>query len=88
MRLDLFLKKTRIIKSRAKSRAICKKGHVSLNNSIAKPGKYIKPEDIVKIDFGRRILEIKIVAIPEGNVSKQKAPSFYEVISNEKIDII
>jgi ribosomal 50S subunit-recycling heat shock protein len=88
MRLDLFLKKTRIIKSRAKSRAICKKGRVRLNNTIAKPEKYVKAEDIINIDFGKRILEIKITSIPQGNVSKRKAPSYYKVIRNEKIDII
>ena len=88
MRLDLFLKKIRIIKTRAKSNILCKKGYVFLNDAKAKPSKEIKVGDLIKIDFGKRLLLIEVIKIPDGNVPKSALKSFFNVITDKKIDII
>ena len=88
MRLDLFLKKSKIVKTRAKSKILCKKELVFLNDVKAKPGKDVKPSDIIRIDFGKRILVVEVTKIPTGNVPKSEVTSYYNVIEDAKVDII
>lgn len=88
MRIDLFLKKIRIVKTRAKSKTLCKRELVSLNDVKAKPGKNVKSGDIIRIDFGKRILVIEVTEIPQGNVLKSEASSYYNVIKDERVNII
>lgn len=88
MRLDLFLKKTRIVKTRTKSKYLCDKGMVTVNGLKSKPGKGVKLQDKILIDFGKSILEIEVVELPGGNISKDKAQSYYKVTKNEKVDLL
>ncbi|MCK4575788.1 hypothetical protein KAU34_05240 [candidate division WOR-3 bacterium] len=88
MRLDLFLKKIRVVRTRTKSKALCNQGLITLNNITAKPRKDVKPKDIIKIDFVKRILIIEAIKLPEGNVPKSEAASYYNIIKDEKVDII
>ena len=68
MRIDLFLKKTRIVKTRARSKRLCDTGMVTVNGLKSKAGKGVKRQDKICIDFGKRILEIEVLELPEGNV--------------------
>ena len=88
MRLDLFLKKTRIIKTRTRSKTLCERKSVFLNNTRAKPGKDVKPDDIIKIDFDKRILIIEVIKMPMRNVAKSETLDYYRVLKDEKVDII
>lgn len=88
MRLDLFLKKIRVIRTRAKANALCKNGMVLLNGVKAKPGKDIDLNDIIRIDFIKRILVIKITKIPRGNIAKSDVKLYYNIIKDEKVNII
>ncbi len=87
VRLDLFLKKVRLIKSRSQSNDMCKTGKVTLNDKQAKPGKMVKPHDTIRIDFGKRMLVAKILKIPQGNVKKSESSDYYTIISDEKVDV-
>lgn len=88
MRLDLFLKKSRVVKTRAKSKTLCRKEMVLLNDVKAKSGKDVKPNDIIRIDFSKRILVIEVTKMPTGNVPKSEVTSYYNVIKDEKVNII
>ena len=86
MRLDKFLKNSRIIKRRPVAKAVCDSGRVLLNDHQAKAGKEVYEADILRLNLNSRILTCKILSIPTGNVRAADASSLYEVISEEKIE--
>ena len=79
MRLDKFLKLSRVIKRRTVANTACDGGRVLVNGSEAKPGKQIKPGDELTILFGARPLKVRVLKTPEV-VRKEDADSLYEVI--------
>lgn len=80
MRLDLFLTKSRLIKRRSLAKAACDKGIVSIDGHRAKAGKEIAPGQKMTIDFTSRLLEVRILQLPRGNVSRKKAAELYEIL--------
>ncbi len=86
MRLDLFLKKTLIIKRRTLAQELIKSGRVFVNGNIAKAGKDIKEGDVITFPLRRRRLTIKVKQIPKGNVKKGEELNYYEVLKEERID--
>jgi len=81
MRLDKFLKVSRLIKRRTVANEVSDLGRVFVNGNSAKPSKQLKEGDIIKIENPNRTVAIKILKIPQGNVSVQEAPTLYEVIN-------
>ena len=82
MRLDKFLKVSRLIKRRTVANEVSDMGRVFVNNNPAKPAKQLKEGDIILIEYANRSFTVKITKIPSGNVSIQEAPSLYEIIEN------
>jgi ribosomal 50S subunit-recycling heat shock protein len=80
MRLDKFLKNSRIIKRRTVAKDACDQGRIEVNGRIAKPGYDLKIGDVIKITFGSKELEVKVISMPE-NVRKDDAQDLYEVIN-------
>ncbi len=80
MRLDKFLKVSRLIKRRTVATEVCSSMRVFVNNNPAKPAKQLKVGDIIKIEYTNKILEVKILIIPTGNVSINEADSLYEIL--------
>ncbi len=80
MRLDKFLKVSRLIKRRTVANEVSETGRVSVNGNPAKPAKQLKEGDIIAIEYANRILEVKVVKIPTGNVSVQQASELYEIL--------
>lgn len=78
MRLDVFLKKARIVKRRTIASEMAKNGKIKKGFFELKPSSEIQPEDEIEIFFGNRILRVKITDV------KENSPSF-EVISEIKI---
>lgn len=84
MRLDLFLKTSRIILRRSLAQEFCDAGRVKVNAAAAKSSKEIKPGDEIEIKRGNRLTKIKVLEVPaKKQVSKQEAPNLYEIISEE-----
>lgn len=79
MRLDKFLKVSRIIKRRTLANEVCDQGHVSVNGRVAKAGLEVKPGDILEIRFGHRMLKLEVVDIRE-NVPAKLAAELYKVL--------
>ena len=86
MRLDKFLKISRIIKRRPVAKAVCDSGRVLINDHPAKAGREISEGDVLRVDLNTKILTCKILSIPTGNVRAADASSLYEVISEETIN--
>lgn len=81
MRLDKFLKVSRLIKRRTVANEVSDMGRVLINGNPAKPAKQIKENDIITIEYANRTVKAKILKVPITNVSIQEAPSLYELIS-------
>ncbi|MBI6872960.1 MULTISPECIES: RNA-binding S4 domain-containing protein [Clostridium] len=83
MRLDKYLKVSRIIKRRTVAKEACEGGRVSINGKVAKPGTEVKEGDIIEIQYASKSLKAKIINITE-HVKKENAQGMYEIISGEE----
>ncbi len=80
MRLDKFLKVSRLIKRRTVANDVCDSARVFVNNNPAKPAKQLKVGDIISIEFKNMTKTYKILIIPSGNVPINAATTLYEEI--------
>ncbi len=78
MRLDKFLKVSRIIKRRTVANEAADGGRISVNGRVVKPSYEVKVGDIVEIKFGDKISKFKIVAIP--TVQGKNMPQMVEEV--------
>lgn len=81
MRLDKFLKLSRVIKRRTVANDVCQAGRVSVNNRPAKAGTKLKIGDVVTVLFGGRAVSFKVMALPE-SPRRDEASSMYELIED------
>lgn len=81
MRLDKFLKVSRIIKRRTVANDVCSMGRVSVNGREAKPSVKLKVGDVVTVVFGNGSVQFKVLSIQE-TVRKEEASSMYELIED------
>ena len=86
MRLDKFLKISRLVKRRTVANDLCKGGQVAINGKEAKAASEIHVGDTLQIRFGSRHLTVKVLSVPEKAVAAQAAASLYQVIADEKRD--
>ncbi len=86
MRLDQFLKVSRIIKRRTVAKAICDDERVFVNGQPAKAGKEVNEGDILRLNLRAKILTCQIISVPHGNVSVAGAPTLYKIIEEESIE--
>ncbi|MBQ1860074.1 MAG: RNA-binding S4 domain-containing protein [Clostridia bacterium] len=82
MRLDKYLKVSRIIKRRTVANEACSGGRVTLNGKVAKPGAEVKVGDIMTIRFGDKLGQYEILSIQE-TVRKDSASEMYRIISED-----
>ncbi len=82
MRLDKFLKVSRIIKRRTVANEACDSGRVQINGRSAKAGTQVKEGDVVILFFGDKQFSFKILQVNE-NAKKQDCGDMYEVLSDE-----
>ena len=82
MRLDKYLKVSRIIKRRTIANEACTGGRVMLNNRVAKPGTQVSVGDLLTIRFGEHIGQYRILLVSE-TVRKVNADSMYEIIQED-----
>lgn len=80
MRLDKFLKVSRLIKRRTVAADVCTTSHIKVNGNFAKPAKTLKEGDIITIIFRDKELNARVLKIPNGNVSINEAHLLYEII--------
>ena len=80
MRLDKFLKVSRLIKRRTVANEICDCARVFVNDNPAKPSKQLKIGDIISIEYKNATKTYKILSIPEKPVSVNMASTLYEEI--------
>jgi len=82
VRLDLFLKASRLSKRRSLAKALCDKGLVRVNAQTAKASKEVKAGDTIQIESWNRRLIVKVLQVPEGALKKEEADGLYEVLED------
>ena len=82
MRLDKYLKVSRIIKRRTVAKEACDGGRVSINGKAAKAGAEVKENDIIEIRFGARLGRYQITDVREV-VRKENAAEMYRVLQED-----
>ena len=82
MRIDKFLKVSRIIKRRTVANEACAGGRVMINQKIAKPSAEIKPGDVISIRFGEHIGHYEVLTVKE-TVTKGEAAGMYKVLEED-----
>ena len=76
MRIDKYLKVSRLIKRRTIANEVCEQGRVKINEKIAKPGSEVNVGDVIEIQFGNNTTAIEITRISE-HVAKDDAKEMY-----------
>ncbi len=79
MRLDKYLKVSRLIKRRTVANEACDGGRVSVNGKTAKAGAEIKEGDIIEIRFGNNLTKVRITSIMQ-HVTKEQSKEMFEIL--------
>ena len=79
MRLDKYLKVSRLIKRRTVANEACDAGRVMINGKVAKAGAKVKVGDTIEIAFGMNPVKVRVLAISE-NPRKEEAAGLYETL--------
>ena len=79
MRLDKFLKVSRLIKRRTVANEACSGGRVTVNGKTAKAGTNVKPGDEIRIQFGNREVAVEVLAVMD-TVKKDQAAELYRYL--------
>lgn len=85
MRLDKYLKVSRLIKRRTVAKDIIDAGRVKINGRIAKPGNEVNVGDQLEIGFGQRQIKAEVVQIKE-NVRADEAAGLYKLLEGSPVD--
>ncbi|HLR71818.1 MAG TPA: RNA-binding S4 domain-containing protein [Pseudogracilibacillus sp.] len=83
MRLDKFLKVSRLIRRRPLAKEVAEEGRIKINGNVAKPSTNVEVDDEVEITFGQKIVTVQVLELKE-HVRKADATSLYEVIREER----
>ncbi|MBU4226829.1 RNA-binding S4 domain-containing protein [bacterium] len=84
MRLDKFLKVSRLIKRRTEAKKACLAKCIRINDRIAKAGDEVKITDEIEINLTNKILRVKVLEVPLKNILAKQAVFLYEVLKEIK----
>ena len=87
MRLDLFLKASRLIIRRSLAQEFCDAGRVKVNDLTAKSSREVKPDDEIEIKKYNRLTKVKVLQVSDKKqVSRSDAANLYEIVSEEILE--
>jgi ribosomal 50S subunit-recycling heat shock protein len=86
MRLDKFLKVSRLIKRRTLAKEVSDQGRILINGKEAKASSNVKADDELTVQFGNKVVVVKINHIQETS-KKEEAAEMYTVIKEERIQL-
>jgi len=85
MRLDKFLKVSRLIKRRTLAKQVADQGRITVNGNKAKASSVIKVNDELQIRFGQKVVTVRIDGLKEV-AKKEEAANMYTILKEEKLD--
>ena len=87
MRLDLFLKSSRLVLRRTLAQELCDAGAVRVNGHTAKSSRAVNVGDTIALRYRSHELTVRVLALPAGKqTSRHEATSLYEIISDVRLD--
>ena len=86
MRLDKYLKVSRIIKRRPIAKEVADKGRIKVNGILAKSSADLKINDEIEIRFGNKILLVRVLEMKD-STKKEDATKMYEIIKETKVEV-
>ena len=86
MRLDLFLKRSRLIPRRALAQQACAAGAVSVNGRVSKGGKSSKVGDLIECRQRNGELRVRVASVPGSALGRVEAASLYEILGSDEAD--
>lgn len=87
IRIDVFLDKSRLVKSRSIAKTACENGAVKINGRIAKASCKIEVGDIIEIESVSLYKRVEVSGIPKKNLKKQDAILLYKVLEENKKEV-
>lgn len=89
MRLDLYLKLSRLVPRRTGAKELCDAGEVTVNGSAAKAGREVRPADRIGLLLPSREITVEVLDLPAGrSVSKAAARGLFRVIGERRFDLL
>ena len=85
MRLDKYLKVSRIIKRRPVAKEVADKGRIKVNGVLAKSSTDLKVNDQIEVRFGNKVLTVKVLEMLD-STKKEDASKMYEIIIETRIE--
>ena len=82
MRLDKFLKVSRLVKRRTVANELCDGGHVQINGKVVKPAVEVVVGDTLRLRLGNRILTVQVQEVPQRPPPVQEASRLYQVLGD------
>lgn len=79
MRIDKYLKNSRLIKRRTVAKEACEQERIMINDKTAKPGSEVREGDVISIRFGTSTIKVKVTKLLE-SVRKEDASDMYEIV--------
>ncbi len=79
MRIDKFLKNSRLIKRRTVAKDACDQGRVFVNDKVAKAGSEVRVGDVIRVEFGNSSISARVLDIKDSS-KKEDAAGMYEII--------
>lgn len=86
MRLDKYLKNSRLIRRRPLAKRAADEDRIKINGTIAKAGTRVEVGDEIEITFGRTIVTVRVKEVRD-IVRKEEAEDLYELIKEERVEI-
>ena len=86
MRLDKYLKVSRIIKRRPVAKEVADKGRIKVNGILAKSSTDLKINDEIEIRFGNKILLVRVLEMKD-STKKEDAAKMYDIIKEPKVEV-
>ncbi|AGU71916.1 RNA-binding S4 domain-containing protein [Streptococcus constellatus] len=86
MRLDKYLKVSRIIKRRPVAKEVADKGRIKVNGILAKSSADLKINDEIEIRFGNKILLVRVLEMKD-STKKEDAAKMYDIIKETKVEV-
>ena len=87
MRIDKLMNKLCLVKTRTIAKKACDKNLVKINDKVAKSSTKVSAGDVIDYELYSYKNQLKITKVPNGNVSKEQAPEYYEVLEREKLEV-
>lgn len=84
MRLDKYLKVSRIIKRRTLAKEVADAGRILINNKVAKSSSVVSLDDVIEIKYGNKVFIVRVTKLID-STKKDDAKAMYEIIEERKL---